>query len=129
MKGKSKQPIEIVLKKADRLTLSFRDGTVLSGDVTAITEECAEAVILEPHSTGNGMKLHHIEIKTSPFYDTSPVLSQIYTFSEAAEIWGIDPSTLRHRVTSAKLIDGIDFRKSGKVWLITKSAMERLYAD
>lgn len=49
------------------------------------------------------------------------------TFSEAAAYWNIDASTLRHRVNSEKLIEGIDFKKSGKVWLITKNAMERLY--
>ena len=43
------------------------------------------------------------------------------------QLWKIDSSTLRHRVTSEKLTDGVDYKKSGKVWLITKSAMERLY--
>jgi hypothetical protein len=32
-------------------------------------------------------------------------------------------------VTSEKLVEGIDYKKSGKVWLITKGAMERLYGN
>ena len=54
-------------------------------------------------------------------------LNDILTFAEAAEIWGIDSSTLRHLATKDKLKEGTDYRKSGKVWLITKEAMERLY--
>lgn len=43
------------------------------------------------------------------------------------KVWSIDSSTLGHRVTNEKLIEGIDYKKSGKVWLITKTVMERLF--
>lgn len=54
-------------------------------------------------------------------------LSEIMTFTEAAAKWNIDSSTLRKLVTTDKLKENIDYRKSGKVWLITKNAMERIY--
>ena len=125
MKGK-KENITITLKKADKITMKFLDGKILSGEVTNIKAECAEAILLQPDDRDN-IAIHHLEISATPFYNSSPVLAQVFTFSEAAELWSIDSSTLRHRVTSEKLLEGIDYKKSGKVWLITKSAMERLY--
>jgi hypothetical protein len=125
MKGK-KENITITLKKADKITMKFLDGKILSGEVTNIKAECAEAILLQPDDRDN-IAIHHLEISATPFCNASPVLAQVYTFSEAAELWNIDSSTLRHRVTSEKLLEGIDYKKSGKVWLITRSAMQRLY--
>lgn len=50
-------------------------------------------------------------------------LDEVMAFSEASEIWGLGESTLRSTVRTDKLQEGIDYRKSGKVWLITKDAM------
>lgn len=55
-------------------------------------------------------------------------ITDIMTFSEAAELYNLDSSTLRKLVKTNKLVEGIDYRKSGSVWLITKKAMERVYA-
>lgn len=55
------------------------------------------------------------------------VLNDVMTFSEAAEKWNIDSSTLRKLVNTDKLIKDVDYRKSGSVWLITKEAMEKVY--
>lgn len=125
MRGKTKS-IEILLKKSDKITMKFLDGKVLSGEITNIKADSADVILLQPDDRNN-IAIHHLEISATPFYNTSPVLTQVFTFSEAAQLWSIDSSTLRHRVTSEKLLDGIDYKKSGKVWLITKSAMERLY--
>lgn len=125
MRGKTKN-IEIMLKKSDKITMKFLDGKVLSGEVTNIKADSADAILLEPDKSN--IAIHHLEISVIPLFNTSsPVLSQVLTFSEAAELWKIDSSTLQHRVTSEKLAEDIDYKKSGKVWLITKSAMERLY--
>lgn len=55
------------------------------------------------------------------------MIENILTFKEASEKWGLNDSTLRKLVTTDKLKEGIDYRKSGNVWLITKKAMESLY--
>lgn len=54
-------------------------------------------------------------------------INEIMTFAEATEKWGLADSTLRKLVKTDKIKEGIDYRKSGKVWLITKEAMERIY--
>lgn len=56
-------------------------------------------------------------------------LNDVMTFSEASEKWGLGESTLRSVIRTNKLTEGIDYRKSGKVWLITKEAMQRLYGE
>jgi hypothetical protein len=57
----------------------------------------------------------------------SSILKEIITFAEATEKWGLADSTLRKLVNTDKIKEGVDYRKSGKVWLITREAMERVY--
>ena len=56
-------------------------------------------------------------------------LDDVMTTQEAAEIWGVSPNALnqncRGRVKNG-FVEG-EFRKSGKMWLVTRQGMERLY--
>lgn len=60
-------------------------------------------------------------------YDNN--INEIMTFAEATEKWGLADSTLRKLVKTDKIKENVDYRKSGKVWLITKSAMEKIYGE
>lgn len=124
--GKRYKQIEITIQKGDKITIKNFSGRNLTGEVTDIKAEAADVILFEGNDNSN-IKIHHIEIIPVTTLPSTNPISEIYTFSEAAEIWGIDPSTLRHRVNSTNLISDFDYKKSGKVWLITKSAMERLY--
>ena len=58
-------------------------------------------------------------------------LEDVLTASEAANLYGMDESTLRRACSGQKgypprFHDG-EFRKSGRVWLITRGAMDRVY--
>ena len=53
-------------------------------------------------------------------------LHQVYTFQEAAELWGLGESTLRSRAYRDEFLPG-EVRKSGKTWLVTDDAMRRIY--
>lgn len=59
----------------------------------------------------------------------SNFLNSVMTFAEATEKWGLGESTLRSMVNSNRLKEGLDYRKSGKVWLIKKDAMVKLYGE
>jgi hypothetical protein len=124
--GKKIKIAEITIKKGDKLTIRNINGKSLSGEIININEETAEAMLFETYTDSN-IRVHHIEIMAQASLPSFYSISEVLTFSEAAEIWDIDPSTLRHRVTSEELQEGVDYRKSSKVWLITKNAMERLY--
>ena len=57
------------------------------------------------------------------------LINEVMTFAEATVLWGLADSTLRKMVTDNRLVEGKDYRKSGKVWIITKAAMKKLYGD
>ena len=54
------------------------------------------------------------------------ILNKVLTFKEASEKFNVASSTLRHRQRDGRFEDG-DTRKSGNTWLVTDSAMQRLY--
>lgn len=54
-------------------------------------------------------------------------LQHVYTFTEAAEKWNLsDGSVLRNAVRSGRLEERY-YKQSGKVWLVVKEGMEKLY--
>lgn len=55
-------------------------------------------------------------------------LNNVLTFSEAAERWGLGNSTLREAARNKRFKEG-EVRKSSSVWLVTESAMKRLYGE
>ena len=55
------------------------------------------------------------------------MINDIMTMKEAAEHFGIVEGTIRAAIKSGKLIEGIDFRKSGRITLVTREAIERIW--
>jgi hypothetical protein len=51
----------------------------------------------------------------------------LMSFSDASELWGLSESTLRKAISYGKIIPGVDARKYGKQWVITRESMEREY--
>lgn len=54
-------------------------------------------------------------------------INNVLTASEAAEIWGLTEGAIRKAIASRRLVPGVDFRKAGRITLITKYAMQREY--
>ena len=50
----------------------------------------------------------------------------LYTFEQVANIYNIDPSTIRKQVQSNKFLSG-DIKKFGKTWIMTEQAMTYHY--
>ena len=53
----------------------------------------------------------------------------LMSFSDASELWGLSESALRKAVAYGKIIPGVDARKFGKQWVVTRDAMYREYGD
>ena len=56
----------------------------------------------------------------------------VMTTGEAAELWGKNPTTIKHLCTGiagkwGPKLTSDECRKSGSAWLVTRAAMERLY--
>ncbi len=64
---------------------------------------------------------HGTEVKT-PF-------DGLMSFSDASELWGLSESTLRKAISYGKLTAGVDARKYGKQWIVTREAMLREYGE
>lgn len=60
-----------------------------------------------------------VEVKT-PF-------DGLMSFSDASELWGLSESTLRKAISYGKIVAGVDARKYGKQWIVTREAMDREY--
>lgn len=56
-------------------------------------------------------------------------INDVMTFKEASENWNKKDNTLRMMVRTNKLSEGVDYRKSGNTWIITREAMEKLYGE
>ena len=53
----------------------------------------------------------------------------LMSFADASELWGLSESTLRKAVSYGKIAPGIDARKYGKQWVVTRDAMQREYGE
>ena len=49
----------------------------------------------------------------------------LYTFLEAAKIYGEGGSWFRKQVARKKLVEGVDVKKMGTTWIITEQALVR----
>ena len=54
------------------------------------------------------------------------LIQKVMTFPEACRRWNLGESTLRKAALDGRFLED-EVRKSGKIWLVTHSAMERLY--
>jgi hypothetical protein len=58
------------------------------------------------------------------------ILDEVLTIAEASKMYDKDTSTLRRNFDrGASFKHGVDVRKAGRVWLVTKAAMEREYGQ
>ena len=64
---------------------------------------------------------HGVEVET-PF-------DGLMSFADASELWGLSESTLRKAVSYGKIVPGVDARKFGKQWVVTREAMGREYGE
>ena len=55
-------------------------------------------------------------------------LDAVMTFAEASKKYDVATATLRHRQRDDRFEAG-DTKKSGGTWLVTESAMKRLYGN
>lgn len=59
-------------------------------------------------------------------------IDDVYSTSEAAKIWGVSTQTVKTACLGQKGLpprfEKGEYRKSGRVWLVTRSGMERLFS-
>ena len=55
------------------------------------------------------------------------ILTEVLTATEAAEAWNMTEGAIRAAIKNNKFILGKEYRKAGRITLITREAMERVY--
>lgn len=53
----------------------------------------------------------------------------LMSFSEAAQKWNIDDSTLRKAVANGRFIENVDIKKFGKQWVIREKSMINVFGN
>lgn len=53
-------------------------------------------------------------------------INQVLTATEASRLWGLDESTVKRACQHGRF-ESHEYRSSGTVWLVLRSAVERLY--
>ncbi len=60
-------------------------------------------------------------------------LDEVISTKEAAELWDLSPVSVKHLCTGIQnrppRLTAEECRKSGGIWLVTKSGMTRLYGE
>lgn len=61
------------------------------------------------------------------------IINEVMTAAEAAVIWGLSPRTVQQACTGYKggkpRFTDEEARLSGRIWLVTRQGMERLYGN
>ena len=53
----------------------------------------------------------------------------LMSLSDATSLWQLNESTLRKAIHYGKIVNGVDARKYGKQWIVTRDAMIREYGE
>ena len=61
--------------------------------------------------------------------EVSTPFDGLMSFADASELWGLSESTHRKAVSYGKIVPGVDARKYGKQWVVTREAMGREYGE
>jgi hypothetical protein len=56
------------------------------------------------------------------------LLNEVLTASEAARLWSLDESTIKRACQQGRF-ERDEYRHAGRVWLVLRSAVERLYGE
>lgn len=65
----------------------------------------------------------------SPKLECECKINEVMTINEAAEKWGMTEGAIRAAIKTNKFIVGVEYRKAGRITLITREAMKRVYGN
>lgn len=57
------------------------------------------------------------------------IFDELYSLSDAAAIWDKADATIRQGILRGKFVDGVDCKKFGKQWVITRESLVREYGE
>ncbi len=126
-----------------KLFVQFTNGTTKFYDVAPLMERFPVFKALEDTVLFEGVEVDaggygvvwsdDIDLSCDELWEHGEVVATpfdgLMAFSDASELWGLSESTLRKAISYGKITPGIDARKFGKQWVITRDAMIREYGE
>jgi hypothetical protein len=126
-----------------KLAVQFVNGTTKIYNVNPLLQRFEAFKVLEDAELFGAVEVDaggygiiwndNIDISCDELWDNGVEISTpfdgLMSFSDASELWGLSESTLRKAVSYGKIIPGVDARKYGKQWVITRESMEREYGE
>lgn len=125
------------------LSVVFANGTTKTYDVRPLTERFQAFKALEDEALFGGVAVDtggygviwndDLDLSCDELWENGVTektpFDNLISFADASELWGLSESTLRKAISYGKLVSGVDARKYGKQWIVTKDAMLREYGD
>ena len=126
-----------------KLSVEFAEGVTKLYDITPLMERILVFRELEDKALFSSVQVDvggygifwndDLDLSCNELWDNGVVVStpfdDLMSFADATELWGLSESTLRKAVSYGKIVVGVDARKYGKQWIVTRDAMEREYGD
>lgn len=126
-----------------QLSVLFSDGTTKRYDVKRLVTRIPAFGALENEALFNNVEVDtggygivwndDVDLSCDELWDNGVVektpFDDLMSLADATELWNLSESTLRKAISYGKIVSGVDARKYGKQWVITRQAMEREYGD
>lgn len=126
-----------------QLSVLFSDGTTKRYDVKRLVTRIPAFGALEDETLFNNVEVDtggygivwndDVDLSCDELWDNGVVektpFDDLMSLADATELWNLSESTLRKAISYGKIVSGVDARKYGKQWVITRQAMEREYGD
>lgn len=124
-----------------RLSVQFANGTTKLYDVKPLLERFPVFADLEDEGLFSSVEVDQggygivwnddIDLSCDELWEHGAKVATpfdgLMSFADASELWGLSESTLRKAVAYGKIVPGVDARKYGKQWVVSRNAMDREY--
>ena len=126
-----------------RLSVLFSDGTTKTYDVAPLLNRFPAFGVLSDEALFSSVEVDaggygivwndDVDLSCDELWENGAVeetpFDGLMSFADATELWGLSESTLRKAISYGKIVSGVDARKYGKQWVVTKEAMVREYGQ
>lgn len=126
-----------------RLNVQFSDGTTKLYDVKPLLDRIPAFKALESPELFESVEVDvggygvvwndDLDLSCDELWENGALAETpfdgLMAFSDATELWGLSESTLRKAISYGKLVAGVDARKYGKQWVVSRDAMLREYGE
>lgn len=124
-----------------KLSVLFADGTTKTYDVKQLFSRIPVFRALQDEILFNSVQVDvggygivwndEIDLSCDELWENGVLektpFDDLMSLADATELWNLSESTLRKAISYGKIVSGVDARKYGKQWVITRQAMEREY--